>query len=434
MRQRISPPRRMTGTISPPGDKSISHRAAILGALAHGSARVTNFSAGADCASTLSCLRDLGVRIERDRDDPSALTVQGTGGRLSQPADTLDAGNSGTTMRLLTGVLASQPFFSVITGDRSLRSRPMGRIVEPLQRMGASVSGRQGDTLAPLAVRGGGLHGIDYTLPVSSAQLKSCLLLAGVSAEGVTRLREPAPSRDHTERMLASMGVRVETGDGTILLRPGKLQAADIAVPGDTSSAAYWLVAGAVHPDARLRIAGVGMNPSRTRVIDTLREMGANVAVENVREVGGEPVGDMVVESSRLRGIEIAGDAIPSLIDELPVLAVAACFAHGTTIIRDAAELRTKESDRIRSMAEGLSRMGARIEERPDGLVIHGPARLGGATCRSHGDHRVAMSLAVAGLAAEGETVVQGAESASISYPEFWEQLRAVGEGRLDAA
>ena len=427
MRQRIVPPRRLEGAVAPPGDKSISHRAVILNGLARGSARVTNLSTGADCASTIACMRALGVPVHRDPEDPTALTVGGREGRLDEPDDLLDAGNSGTTMRLISGVLAGQPFFSAITGDRSLRSRPMGRIVEPLRLMGARVDGRRGGTLAPLTFNGGDLQGIKYELPVASAQLKSCLLIAGLVARGPTRLREPAPTRDHTERMLAAMGVPVVADEGTVALEPGPLRASDIAVPGDISAAAFWLVAAAIHPDARIRVTGVGMNPSRAAVLEALRRMGASVRVESEREAGGEPVADIVAESSALSGIEIAGEEVPGLIDELPVLAVAASVARGTTIIRDAAELRTKESDRIRSMAQGLARMGARVEERPDGLVIHGGLALHGATCRSHGDHRIAMSLAVAGLVARGETGIQGAECVAISYPDFWDQLQAVG-------
>ncbi len=423
----IVAPRRLAGAVAPPGDKSISHRAVILNGLARGSARVTNLSLGADCASTIACMKALGVSVHRDPDDPTTLTVDGRDGRLEEPTALLDAGNSGTTMRLISGVLAGQPFFSTITGDRSLRSRPMGRIVTPLRLMGARVDGRGGGTLAPLAFRGGDLEGIEYDLPVASAQLKSCLLIAGIAARGRTRLRELAPTRDHTERMLAAMGVPVTTDDGTVALEAGSLRAVDIVVPGDISAAAFFLVAAAIHPDARIRVTGVGMNPSRTAILGALQRMGARVSLENAREAGGEPVADIVAESSALTGIEIAGEEVPGLIDELPVLAVAASVARGTTVIRDAAELRIKEADRIRSMAQGLSRMGARVEERPDGLVIHGGAALHGATVRSYGDHRIAMSLAVAGLVAKGETGIQGAECAVISNPGFWDQLQSVG-------
>ena len=429
MRQRIVAPPRLEGEVSLPGDKSISHRAAILNGIARGSARISNYSPGADCASTLRCLRAMGVAITDEGD--GSLIVEGVAGALREPSAVLNAGNSGTTMRLLSGVAAGQPFLTVLAGDRSLQSRPMGRIVDPLRRMGAEVSGRQGDTLAPLVIRGGNLHGMEYDLPVASAQLKSCLLLAGLTAGGQTLLREPAPSRDHTERMLQAMGARVERDGLSIAVRPSDLKAIDVRVPGDISSAAFWLVAGAVHPEARVLVRDVGVNPTRTGVLDVLRDMGARLSLENPRLEGGEEVADIRVESSDLHGTEIGGAIIPRLVDEIPVLAVAACFARGTTVIRDAAELRTKETDRIRAMAQELGRMGGQVEETPDGLVIHGTMSLRGADCRSYGDHRVAMAMAIAGLVARGETTVAGAESASVSYPEFWRQLASLaGEGK----
>ena len=429
MRQRVLGAHRLEGQVSPPGDKSISHRAAILNAIARGTARVTNFSPGADCASTLRCLRALGVNIQDDPDEHSSLVVRGAAGAFREPDAVLNAGNSGTSMRLLSGLLAGQSFLSVLTGDHSLRSRPMGRILEPLRLMGAQVHGRMSDTLAPMVFRGGDLHGIEYRLPVASAQLKSCLLLAGLFAQGQTVVIEPAPSRDHTEKMLEAMGAPISVEDGVISVQAGPLTARDVRVPADISSAAFWLVAGAAHSNARLRITGVGVNPTRAGVLDALQTMGARIILEGRREEGGEAVADILVESSPLRATEVGGDLVPRLIDELPVLAVAACFAQGTTVIRDAAELRVKESDRIQAMVRELNRMGGQLQETPDGMIIHGPVRLRGAACRSYGDHRVAMSLAVAGLLAQGETTISGAQCATISYPGFWNQLEALTNG-----
>ncbi|MBI4232919.1 MAG: 3-phosphoshikimate 1-carboxyvinyltransferase [Chloroflexi bacterium] len=424
MRQVVTAPVCLQGTVTPPGDKSISHRAALFNAIAQGTARVVNYSPGGDCLSTLRCLRALGVEWERDGD--GVLAIQGTGGALREPEDVLNAGNSGTTVRLLSGILAGQPFFSVVTGDRSLRSRPMGRVVQPLRLMGADVRARKGDTQLPLVIQGGSLRGIEYSLPVASAQLKSCLLLAGLFAQGETILHEPAASRDHTERMLQAMGARLTVDGRTVRLQPGQPTALDVRVPADISAAAFWLVAGVAHPNASVRVNGVGINPTRTGVLDALTAMGASVRVTNLREEGGEPVADLVAQSSVLRGTEISGDLVPRLLDEIPVLAVAACFAQGTTVIRDAAELRVKESDRLRTMAQELGRLGAEVQELPDGLVIQGTHRLQGARCRSYGDHRVAMSLAIAGLLGQGETLIEGAECASISYPGFWDQLRSL--------
>lgn len=421
MRQVITPPARLEGSVTPPGDKSISHRVALFNALAQGSARITNYAPGRDCASTLHCLQALGVPIERD--GPHTLVVHGRGGTLEEPPDVLNAGNSGTTMRLLAGVLAGQPFLSILTGDQSLRSRPMDRIVKPLSQMGAHIWGRQGNRLAPLVIRGGNLHGITYTLPVASAQVKSCILLAGLFAQGETVVVEPAPTRDHTERLLQAMGARLLRDGLTVRLTPSPLRACDVQVPGDLSSAAYWLVAAVCHPYARVTVRGVGINPTRTGIVDALRQMGACLEITNLREEGGEPVADITASSSALEAIEVKGDMVPRLIDEIPILAVAACCAKGTTLIRDAQELRVKESDRIATMVRELRRMGADVDELPDGMRIRGPVPLHGAVCRSYGDHRVAMSLAVAGLLAKGKSVIQGAECASISYPPFWEHL-----------
>jgi 3-phosphoshikimate 1-carboxyvinyltransferase len=396
----------------------------ILNAISEGEAKVTGLSGGDDVLSTMRCLQAMGVSIEPGGDEGS-VTVTGAGPTLREPADILDAGNSGTTMRLLSGLLASQPFLSVLTGDGSLRTRPMGRVVQPLKQMGAQVLGRSGDTLAPLIFRGGDLQGIEYTMPVASAQVKSCIMLAGMFAGQDTILHQPALSRDHTERMLTAMGAFVEADGLTLTVRSGPVHSVDIAVPGDISSAAFWLVAGLCHPNAHVLIRGIGLNPSRTGIMEALQAMGAgpNLSLVDQRMEGGEPVADLLVTSGELTGIEVGGDLIPRILDELPILAVAACFASGETVIRDAAELRVKESDRIATTVAELSRLGADIQARDDGMVIRGTGRLAGAACQSHGDHRLAMAMAVCGLLADGETEVHGADDASVSYPGFWDDL-----------
>ena len=417
----VQRPKRLVGDITPPGDKSISHRSAIFNAIAHGEARVENYGTGADLASTLRVLRGLGTEIERSG---GSLIVRG--GALSEPADALNTGNSGTTTRLMAGVLAGQPFMSVMTGDKSIRSRPMARITEPLRQMGAQVDGRDNGKLAPLVFRGGALHGIRYRMPVASAQVKSSLMLAGLFADGETVLEQPALSRDHTELMFRAMGVDVIEDGLTLTLRPGPLSALDVTVPADISSAAYWLVAGVCHPDAEVRVRNVGVNPTRTGVIDALRMMGGDVTFENERSEGGEPVADIVARSSGLRATEISGDLLPRLVDEVPVLALAACFASGTTVIRDAAELRTKESDRLMASRVELSRLGADVEEMEEGLRITGGRALTGATHRTYADHRIAMTLGAAGLLAGGSTTIRAAETAAVSYPSFWEDLESM--------
>jgi 3-phosphoshikimate 1-carboxyvinyltransferase len=428
MEQQVRSPSRLRGTVVVPGDKSISHRAAIFNALALGSARVESFLIGEDTRATLDCLRALGVSWSLDEGGGTGATLRVHGaGRtgLRESEDVLDARNSGTSMRLLAGVLAAQPFFSVLTGDGSLRSRPMGRVVGPLREMGAQVWGRGDGAYPPLAIRGGELRGIRYRMPVASAQVKSALLLAGLFAQGQTSVEEPAPTRDHTERMLRAMGARLRAEGGVVRIEPleGELVPLDLRVPGDISAAAFWMVAAALHPDAELHLPGVGVNPTRSGIIDVLRGMGADLEVAEEREQGGEPVADITVRSSRLSPAEVGGDLIPRLIDEIPVLAVAAAFTSGRTVIRDAAELRVKESDRIATTCGELRCLGAHVEELPDGLVIEGTQFLNGALCRSHGDHRLAMAMAVAGLLARGETVIEGAEAAEVSYPSFWKDL-----------
>jgi len=422
----VTPARRLVGQVRIPGDKSISHRAAMLGALAEGDTMIENFLAGADCLSTLSCLRALGVEVQGP--DQGRVTVRGRGPQgLREPREVLDAGNSGTTMRLLLGILAGLPFFSVITGDSSLRSRPMGRVAEPLRQMGAVISGREGGKLAPLAVQGGRLKGLDFHSPVASAQLKSAVLLAGILGAGETRVTEPHLSRDHTERMLSHFGVPVRRDGLTVAVTGGsKLKAREIKVPGDISSAAFFLVAGSILPGSDIILEHTGINPTRDGVLEVLRAMGADITLLNPRNVGGEPVADIRVRGSRLKGTVIEGGLIPKLIDEIPVLAVAAAVARGETVIRDAAELRIKETDRITAVREELGRLGAAVEELPDGLVISGGMPLKGACCRSRGDHRMAMAAATAGLVAEGGTVVNDADCMEVSFPDFARVLNSL--------
>lgn len=425
----VAPAARLRGVVRVPGDKSISHRALMFNSIAEGEAVVTNLGPGADCASTARCLRSLGATIEQMDGGDVKIVGAGLEG-LREPDDVLDAGNSGTTMRLLAGLLAGQRFFSTITGDASLRRRPMKRVIEPLRLMGGRLWGREGDSLPPLAIKGTALAGIEYRLPVASAQLKSALLLAGLHAQSPTVLLEPAVSRDHTERMLRAQGADLAVDGLTIRLTPGhRLQSLSIDVPGDISSAAFWLVAALVHPDAEIAIRDVGLNPGRTGILEALRAMGADIETQSPRERAGEPVGDLVARSSRLRGILVDGGLVPRLIDEIPILAVAAVFAEGETVFADASELRVKETDRIAALSTELSRMGAWVAERPDGLVVQGTGHLRGAACRSFGDHRMAMSLAIAGLVAEGEVSIEGADAADVSYPAFWLDLDRVAGG-----
>jgi 3-phosphoshikimate 1-carboxyvinyltransferase len=426
-----------------PGDKSISHRALMLGAIAEGVTRVTNWLPAGDCQATLRCMRALGVPIEQH--DATTLTVHGVGcDGLQPPRQTLDCQGSGTTMRLLAGILAGQsfdtaqatsrvhrgdrPFPSTLDGHDGLRRRPMRRIIEPLRQMGADVQGRDG-RFPPLQIRGGNLHGIDYRLPVASAQVKSCILLAGLFASGPTTIHEPGPARDHTERMLRAMGAEVQVHGPTITLvpQPAPLRPLTLQVPGDFSSAAFLLVAGAIVPGSRIVIEDVGGNPTRTGLLDVLWAMSARIDVEDQGESGGEPLIDLAVRYSDLQGTQVVGPLVVRMIDEFPILAVAATQADGKTVVRDAGELRVKETDRIAAVAKELRKMGAEIEEKPDGFVMRGPATLQGAVVDSHGDHRLAMALAVAGLVAEGETVVEGAEVIGDSYPGFAEMLRGLG-------
>jgi 3-phosphoshikimate 1-carboxyvinyltransferase len=417
--RRIAPAVRMRARLALPGDKSLSHRLAILAAMAEGSSRFANFAPGDDCRSTLACLSALGVGIE-----PAGETVRVHGGgvaALRPPDRALDAGNSGSTLRMLAGVLAARPFRSVLDGDASLRRRPVERVAGPLRAMGARVATTGGRP--PLTIDGAPLAGIDHVLPVASAQVKTAILLAGLQAGGRTTVTEPAASRDHTERLLPRFGVPVERRGLAVSVTGGaRLTPFDMDVPGDPSSAAFIVVAGLIVPDAQVRIEGVLLSPSRIAFLDVLRRMGAEVGTGIERD-DPEPVGWIEARTSRLRGTAIAPGEVPALIDELPALAVAAAVAHGATTVTGAAELRVKESDRIAAIAEGLRRLGAGVEERTDGLDIAGGRPLHGARVRSHGDHRIAMALAVAGLVASGETLIEGAECVAVSFPAFFDVL-----------
>jgi 3-phosphoshikimate 1-carboxyvinyltransferase len=428
--KRVSSPEQLVGEIAVPGDKSISHRALILNSLALGNSKISNISPGRDCQSTINCLRALGVRFMRQEGSATAILVHGVGNTgLTEAKNILNAGNSATTMRLLSGILAVQPFLSIFTGDVSLRSRPMRRLIEPLRLMGAEIYGCGEDSFAPLVIRGKRLHGVSYSLPVPSAQIKSAILLAGLFADGSTVIEEPQQSRDHTERLLKRMGADIESDNSHIVLTSleDPLTSVDLCVPCDISSAAYWLVAGAIHPNAKIKVSNCGVNPTRTGIIDALLAMGAKLKIENQRLEGNEPLADLYVESSRLKAIAISGDIIPRLIDEIPLLAVAACVAQGDTLIKGAGELRVKESDRIRTTVRELSRLGADIEESADGMIVHGGRLLRGARVRSHFDHRLAMTLAVAGLVARGSTLIHNARVAEISYPGFWGEMERLG-------
>ncbi len=421
-------PGQLQGRFRPPGDKSISHRAVLLGALAEGVTVARNFLRAHDTHSTVACVQALGVKVELDGD-----TVQVYGRRRWRPPEgVLDAGNSGTTLRLLCGLLSGQPLEAVLDGDSSLRRRPMDRVAIPLRRMGAEVEAREG-RFPPVRVRGAVLRAIRHELPVASAQVKSAILLAGLYAGGTTTVVEPAISRDHTERMLRAMGVRVRTeflGGGPVeveLEGPARPAAVEITVPGDFSSAAFFVAAAAAQPGAQLVVEHVGLNPTRTGLLEVLRQMGANLEVQDLREVAGEPVGTLVVRGCRLRGVEVRGDKLPRLIDEVPALAVAAAAAEGDTVVRDAAELRVKESDRIRTVVQNLRAVGVQAEELPDGLVVRG-GRLRGGTVDPEGDHRIAMAFAAAGLLSEEGVTVEGADCAAVSFPEFQRWLQTLAK------
>lgn len=421
---KISKAKRLSGTCRVPGDKSISHRAVMLAGISQGSTRVRGFLNGEDCLSTLRCFQQMGVQVEKN-DQEMIITGRGLHG-LQEPSDVLDAGNSGTTMRLMSGILSGQSFISVITGDGSLRNRPMDRIAVPLRQMGARIDGREEGRKAPLVIRGGSLQGINYQMPVASAQVKSAVLLAGLYAEGSTSVTEIRTSRDHTERMLTAFGASVESQGLTRTIRPSLLQGGEVEVPGDISSAAFIMVAAACIPGSEVTIQAVGLNPTRAGIITVLSQMGAKIETTNQRIAGGEPIGDIHITGSSLKGVDIGEDLIPSLIDEIPVIAVAAACAEGETRITGARELRVKETDRISAMAEELSKVGVQVETLEDGMVIQGPQQIMGGQTTSHGDHRIAMAMAVAGLLAHEPVQVDEAQCINVSFPGFEQVLRSL--------
>jgi 3-phosphoshikimate 1-carboxyvinyltransferase len=421
----LRPARRVAGTLRLPGDKSISHRYAMLAALAHGRSLFRNFSSGADCASTLDCVRALGCSVTRDGD---SVKIEGRAGALQAPAAPLDCGNSGSTMRMLAGILAGQPFRSELRGDSSLSRRPMQRVIAPLTAMGARITGAT-DGRPPLQIEGRTLRAVDYELPVPSAQVKTAILLAGLQARGTTRVTEPVATRDHGELALTAFGAEVERDHHRISIAGGqKLHAIEADIPGDISSAAFFLCAAALLPGSQLAISDLLLNPTRAHLLDLLSQMGANIALLNVEERHGELCGTVQIQAGKLRGANISGALSAALIDELPVLAAIAPFTQDGVEISGARELRVKESDRIAAVAENLRRMGAEVEERDDGLRVPGGQQLHGAELHSSGDHRIAMAFAVASLRAEGETRMAGASAARISFPEFFAMLESVVE------
>lgn len=414
----------LQGEITVPGDKSISHRSIMLGALANGTTEVQGFLQGADCLSSIACFQKMGVEIENNT-ATNTVRIHGLGLRnLKAPQDVLDVGNSGTTTRLMSGILAAQSFTSIVNGDASIQKRPMKRIMTPLSLMGADITSINGNDCAPLRIQGKALHGIHYQSPVASAQVKSAILLAGLYADGETSVTEPYVSRNHTELMFESFGVTIRCNGTTATVQPAShLDAQQIHVPGDISSAAYFIVAGLITPDSCITIKNVGINPTRDGILDVCKAMGADITLDNIRNHVGEPTADITVRTSSLKGTVIEGAVIPKLIDELPIIAILACFADGTTIIKDAQELKVKESNRIDVMVQNLSAMGADIEATEDGMIIRGGKALHGAVIDSKLDHRIAMSFAIAGMNAEGTTEIQGAECVNISYPNFYQDL-----------
>jgi len=406
-----------------PGDKSISHRAAMFAAIADGISTIKNYSSAIDCQSTLDCMRQLGATIRRDSQD---IYIHGRGLRtLSEPDDVLNCGNSGTTMRLLCGLLAGQNFSTVLTGDASLRRRPMDRIIKPLVNNGAEILGRQSNRLAPLFIQGKSLSNVIYELPVASSQVKSAVLLAGLYADGNVQVTEPVASRDHTERMLAFCGVDIQRDGNVISLgKNRKLSARDFHVPGDISSAAFLIALGLLVPGSHLRLKDVGINPTRTGLLIVLKNMGADLKIVKERSISNEPVGDILIKNAKLKAVEIGGILIPKLIDELPLIAVIATQAQGRTVVKDALELRIKESDRIAAIVGELKKMGASIEESGDGFVVEGPTPLHAAACNSFDDHRIAMALSVAAWIADGESTIIDADCVGISFPEFFDIIK----------
>jgi 3-phosphoshikimate 1-carboxyvinyltransferase len=422
MRETVTPARTIEGAITLPGDKSISHRYGMLAAVAEGRSTIANYSTGADCQSTLGCMRALGAKIERD--DQGRVIVEG--GAPRQPVADLDAGNSGSTIRMLSGILAAQPFPSQIGGDESLSRRPMARVIKPLTEMGACIEARDG-TYPPLLIQGRALHGIDYTLPVASAQVKSCVLLAGIFAQGDTIVREPVRTRDHTEIALKEFGADIHSERRVITLRAGaRLTGRELYVPGDLSSACFFLVAALMAKSANLVIQGVGLNPTRSALLDFLVSMGASIKVLDLHQVAGELIGDLRVRTSQVAGGLIEGAMTAALIDEIPALAVLGAASRDGLVVRDASELRVKETDRIATIEANFHQMGLEIETAHDGFRIPGSQAFHAAEIDSAGDHRIAMAFAVAGLAADGPTAIEGAECAGVSFPEFFQTLREI--------
>ena len=423
----ISRQKHLKGTITVPGDKSISHRSVMFGAISSGLTEVTGFLQGADCLSTISCFKKLGIEIVNDS---KTVKIYGKGLHgLQPPTDILDAGNSGTTTRLISGILAGQKFDTTITGDASIQKRPMGRIMTPLSMMGANFISLAKENCAPFTVHGGNLKGIHYDSPVASAQVKSAVLLAGLYADGETKVTEPIVSRNHTELMLNGFGANVTSVETTATIQPNPtLMGQKIEVPGDISSAAYFIVAGLIHPHAEILIKNVGINPTRDGILKVAKAMGGKITYLNERIVSGEPVADILVESSNLVATEVSGELIPTLIDEIPVIAVMAAYAKGTTVIKDAQELKVKESDRITVVTDNLKAMGADITATEDGMIIHGGKPLHGTQIQTHADHRIAMAFAIAGIMADGETTFDNPSCVAISYPTFYEDLLGLGK------
>jgi 3-phosphoshikimate 1-carboxyvinyltransferase len=424
--RRVSTP--LSGEINVPGDKSISHRAVMFGSIAEGDTEITNFLPGADCLSTISCFRKMGIQIDMDKKDTGHVIVHGKGLHgLSAPADILDCGNSGTTTRLILGILAGQDFSCELTGDASIQKRPMKRIMDPLTAMGADIKSKKNNGCAPLVIHGKKLHGIEYRTPVASAQVKSCILLAGLYADGQTTVIEPALSRNHTELMLKNFGAEIVSQGTSVTISPEpRLTGSPIHVPGDISSAACFIAAVSMVPGSHIVLHNVGINPTRDGILRVFQAMGGSVSFENRKSSGGEPTADLVLDYAPLHGTTVGGDIIPTLIDELPLIAVMASVAEGETIIRDAAELRVKESDRIDRMVKGLSAMGVDIVGTDDGMIIQGGRPLHGAVIDPRKDHRAAMAFTVASLAAEGETEIPDADCVKISYPGFYQDLNSL--------
>ncbi|QHE61992.1 3-phosphoshikimate 1-carboxyvinyltransferase [Rossellomorea vietnamensis] len=411
----------LNGELHVPGDKSISHRSIMFGSVAEGKTVIHNFLMGEDCLSTISCFRKLGVEIEVSKD---AVTVYGKGwDHLKEPSDILDVGNSGTTTRLIMGILSGRPFHSVLIGDPSIARRPMKRVTEPLKQFGTVIDGRSGGNFTPISIRGGNLKGIHYSLPVASAQVKSALILAGLQAEGMTEIVEREQTRNHTEKMIVEFGGTIEKHGDTIKVNGGQvLKGTEIYVPGDISSAAFFMVAAAIVPDSRVLLKNVGLNETRTGIVEVMKKMGASIEVmEQSNE--GEPIGDILVQTSNLTGIEIAGDLIPSLIDEIPIIALLASQAEGKTVIKDAEELKVKETNRIDAVVKELGKLGANIQGTDDGMIIEGKTPLHGGEVHSWGDHRIGMTLAVASLLTDSDVYLEDAEAVKISYPTFFEHI-----------